>query len=251
MKQIIMSVVLLLFSLVAMADQYRVELCVFEKGVDNSYFKGIEQVQLAIDRNAFYRYYVGDFEDRASAEAVQKEAVTKGLKYAKVINYTQEKIACANSCTSPDRMQHLLFDYDQYTLRTQSKRDLDNVSYYLQNNSNHKVRLNGHTDAHGSDTYNDNLSQNRVVTAKRYLVSTGIASHRVLINQYGERMPIAKNVYLGQDSPEGRQYNRRVMIDILDELGDKIEGIVTPLGVPELLKSPFFREAEALLTMAF
>ena len=251
MKQIILSIVLLLFSLVVMADQYRVELCVFEKGVDNSYFKGINNVQLAIDRNAFYRYYVGDFDNRATAEAIQKEAITKGLKYAKVINYTQEKIACANSCTAPDRIQHLLFDYDQYTLRTQSKRDLENLSYYLQNNSNYKVRLEGHTDAHGSNTYNDNLSQSRVMTAKQYLLDTGIEYYRVLTKQYGERMPIAKNVYLGQDSPEGRQYNRRVMIEVLDEFGEKVRGAVSPLSVPELLKAPFFQEAEALLTLAF
>lgn len=251
MKQIILSVVLLLFSLVVMADQYRVELCVFEQGVSNSYFKGIEGVKLAIDRNQFYRYYVGDFEDKAAAEAIKQEAITKGLKYAKIINYTEAQLACANSCTSPDRIQHLLFDYDQYTLRAQSKRDLENVSYYLQNNSGHKVRLNGHTDAHGSDAYNDNLSYSRVMTARRYLIDTGIASNRVLTNQYGERQPIAKNRYLGSDSAEGRQYNRRVMIAILDEFGDEIKGKVTPLSVPELLKTPFFQETEALLTLAF
>ena len=125
MKQIILSVVLLLFSLVVMADQYRVELCVFEKGVSNNYFQGIKGVKLAIDRNSFYRYYVGDFEEKATAEAIKQEAIAKGLKYARIINYTEVQLACANSCTSPDKIEHLLFDYDQYTLRTKSKRDLD------------------------------------------------------------------------------------------------------------------------------
>jgi len=224
---------------------------VFEQGVSYNYFKGIKDVKLTIDRNKFYRYYVGDFEDKSIAEAIHKEAIAKGLKYARIINYTEVQLACANSCTSPDRMQHLLFDYDQYTLRAQSKKDLDNVSYYLQNNNGHKVRLEGHTDAHGSNDYNDYLSYSRVMRAKRYLIDSGIDAPRVLINQYGERQPIAKNVYLGNDSPEGRQYNRRVMISILDEFGDEIEGKVTPLAVPEFLKTPFFQETDALLTLAF
>lgn len=253
MKQIIMSIVLLLFSLIAMADQYRVELCVFENKVDHSYFqfRGLQEVQYVIDRNDFYRYYIGDFEDKTTAESIALQAKNSGLKFARIINYTAEQLACANSCSFPDKIQHLLFDFDEYTLRPQSRRDLDNVNYHLQNNTSHKVKLEGHTDARGTNGYNDDLSYNRVMTAKRYLIDTGIEAQRILTNQYGENQPIAKNTYLGQDSPEGRQFNRRVMIAIIDEFGYEIEELVRPLNVPELLKTPFFQSTEPLLTMAF
>ena len=253
MKQIIMSIILLLFSLVAMADQYRVELCVFENKVDHHYFqqKGIQDVQYVIDRNDLYRYFIGDFEDKETAETIWLRAKNRGIKYARVVNYTEEQLACANSCSNPDEIQHLLFDFDQYTLRSQSTRDLDNVSYHLKSNTTHSVQLEGHTDARGVDGYNEELSYDRVMTAKRYLINTGVESQRIITEQYGETQPIAKNIYLGQDSPEGRQFNRRVMITILDEFRDEIEGMVRPLNVPELLRTPFFQSSEPLLTMAF
>ena len=251
MKQIIISSMLLLYSFFAIADQYRVELGVFETVVELSYFenKGIEEVNLLVDNNNLYRYYVGDFKDRATAEAIQKKATAKGMTYAKVINFTEAATACANSCTYPGKIENIFFDFNQYTLRGKSKEELEKLGNYLQRNTSNMVRLNGHTDARGDEYYNVGLSKNRTRIAKQYLMKQGIAQYRILEKEFGETTPIAKNNYLGNDSPEGRQYNRRVVFEILDRDGNEIKGIIKPISIPELLRAAPFNNTEALLSM--
>jgi len=249
MKQIIVSFVLLLMSTFAIADQYRVELCVFEKEVSSNYFHGISDVKLTIDINSLYRYYIGDFEDKATAEAMLKTVAGKGCKYARVVNYTAEKLACANSCSPSEGIQHIFFDFDQYTLRAKSQLELDRITSYLFNNTNHMVRLSGHTDSRGTEQYNITLANNRANKAKTYLLTNGVEEERILVKEFGESNPIAKNRYFGADSPMGRQFNRRVMFAILDQEGNEIEGIIEPISIPELLRATPFNNTEALLTM--
>ena len=249
MKQIIVSFALLLFSTLAIADQYRVELCVFEKEVSSSYFNGISDVKLTIDVNNLYRYYIGDFEDKATAENMLKTVVNKGCKYARVVNYTAEKLACANSCSPTEGIQHIFFDFDQYTLRTKSKLELDRVTSYLFNNVEHFVQVSGHTDSKGTEQYNIQLATNRANAAKNYLLQNGVEEERIVVKEFGETNPIAKNVYFGGDSPMGRQFNRRVMFAILDQEGNEIEGIIEPISIPELLRMTPFNDTDAFLTM--
>jgi len=249
MKQIILSAILLLFSILAFADQYRVELCVFEKSVSYSYFNGLSNVKLAVDNNSLYRYYLGDFEDKAEAEALLEKAKAKGCKYARIVNFSQEQLACANSCSPTERIENIFFDYDQYTLRPKSVEELNDVSLYLKGNPEHKVRVSGHTDHRGTDAYNVRLASHRANAAKFYLVRTGIEDYRILVKEYGENSPIARNTYFGADSPEGRQFNRRVMFAILDKDGNRIKGIVKPIDIPELLRLQVFQDTDAFLTM--
>lgn len=249
MKQIILSAILLLFSFLAIADQYRVELCVFEQSVSSNYFEGISNVKLAVDNNNLYRYYLGDFEDKAEAEALLKKAKLKGCKYARLVNFSQEQLACANSCTPTPRIENIFFDYDQYTLRPKSVEELNDVSLYLKGNPEHRVRLSGHTDHRGTESYNIRLASNRANAAKFYLLRTGIEDYRILVQEFGEGSPIARNTYFGSDSPEGRQFNRRVMFSILDRDGNEIKGIVKPIDIPELLRLQAFQDTDAFLTM--
>ena len=74
-----------------------------------------------------------------------------------------------------------------------------------------RVEVYGHTDAFGSTTYNQRLSENRATQAHKYLTNMGLDDTRIDLTGFSELQP--------QDSNKdevGRQNNRRVEFRILD-----------------------------------
>jgi outer membrane protein OmpA-like peptidoglycan-associated protein len=72
------------------------------------------------------------------------------------------------------------------------------------------VEVAGHTDSTGSDDYNQALSERRAASVAAYLTSRGVTSERLMAVGGGEKYPVASN-----DTPAGRQLNRRVEITIV------------------------------------
>jgi outer membrane protein OmpA-like peptidoglycan-associated protein len=72
------------------------------------------------------------------------------------------------------------------------------------------VRVAGHTDSVGDESYNLTLSQKRAQSVATYLTSQGIVPSRLQVIGYGESMPIASN-----ESQTGRSQNRRVELVIV------------------------------------
>lgn len=101
------------------------------------------------------------------------------------------------------------FDFDQATLQPESLPVLNKVVDVAQKHMDWNFVLIGHTDGMGSDAYNMDLSQRRVVTVQKYLVGQGIAESRLAVDWKGKREPIATN-----ETDEGRAQNRRVELII-------------------------------------
>ena len=81
------------------------------------------------------------------------------------------------------------------------------------------VDVEGHTDSVGSDEYNQTLSQRRALSVRDYLVQQGISQYAIEAHGLGKTAPIASN-----DSPEGRQQNRRVELILSgDAIGDEVD----------------------------
>jgi len=76
------------------------------------------------------------------------------------------------------------------------------------------VRIEGFTDSIGSDSYNDELSQRRADAVARAVESRGVEAWRIVAVGRGKSLPVASN-----DTPEGRQQNRRVDIVFSDTQG--------------------------------
>ncbi len=72
--------------------------------------------------------------------------------------------------------------------------------------------IEGHTDALGGEEFNQQLSERRARSVKDYLVSKGVAEHRIEIKGYGETRPIADNSTI-----TGRSQNRRIEFVVLGE----------------------------------
>ncbi len=86
---------------------------------------------------------------------------------------------------------------------------LNAVALVLKEYDKTTVDVVGHTDSVGSESYNQQLSENRARSVAEYLSSQGILPARLLLAGMGEAQPIASN-----DTPEGRTQNRRVTIQI-------------------------------------
>ncbi len=76
------------------------------------------------------------------------------------------------------------------------------------------VTIEGHTDAKGSETYNQKLSERRAESVKNWLVAReGLRDVSFTTRGLGATKPVAPNRKPdGNDDPKGRQKNRRVEI---------------------------------------
>ena len=102
----------------------------------------------------------------------------------------------------------ILFDVDKYDLRPEAEEVLKNLAIVLKEADIKAFEVDGHTDSDASDKHNQILSENRANAVKNFLTSQGITAE-ITIKGYGESRPIASN-----DTPEGKQKNRRVEIVI-------------------------------------
>jgi hypothetical protein len=101
----------------------------------------------------------------------------------------------------------VFFDSDKSVLRTEAQTILRNLADSARKMPQISLRLQGHTDADGSDSYNQNLSERRTDVVRQYLINQGIAADKIRIAALGESQPIAEN-----SSVDGKQRNRRVDI---------------------------------------
>lgn len=104
----------------------------------------------------------------------------------------------------------VLFDFDKSDIRPDARPVLSKLSDALKAMSETPVAIIGHTDAKGSDSYNQHLSERRAASVRRWLSDSGVVASMSTQGK-GERAPIAPNENNdGSDNPEGRQKNRRV-----------------------------------------
>jgi outer membrane protein OmpA-like peptidoglycan-associated protein len=87
---------------------------------------------------------------------------------------------------------------------------LDQIAAVLKAYDHGFVDIYGHTDATGSDAYNQHLSEQRAASVAAYLASHGVNPARLATTGFGKAQPIASN-----DTPDGQAANRRVEIKIV------------------------------------
>jgi outer membrane protein OmpA-like peptidoglycan-associated protein len=109
-------------------------------------------------------------------------------------------------------LENVYFDTGKATLKSSSFKSLNNLVTVLKAKKGMEIEIGGHTDNVGSQESNMVLSQKRADAVKKYLVSKGIAASRLSTKGYGDTQPIEYN-----DTPEGRQKNRRTQVTVLKE----------------------------------
>jgi OOP family OmpA-OmpF porin len=130
----------------------------------------------------------------------------------------------------------IVFDTDKATLKAGSGSEvvLGQLKEYLEQNEKKVavLRIEGHTDNTGADATNLELSGQRALTVKKWLIENGIAEARLLAVGYGSSKPIAPNT-----TDEGRAQNRRTEFHIAETF-DKAGKAKPYLGLNPLGKPP-------------
>ena len=103
----------------------------------------------------------------------------------------------------------ILFDVDSASLRAESRQTLNDLANNFKQYPDEVFDVEGHTDSTGTSEYNMGLSQRRADSVRSYLSQGGVPINRINAAGYGETKPKASN-----NTPEGRQLNRRVEIHI-------------------------------------
>jgi outer membrane protein OmpA-like peptidoglycan-associated protein len=102
--------------------------------------------------------------------------------------------------------QGVLFDTGSDRIRPESTPTLREIGAMLKDHPDLKLVIEGHTDDVGAAASNQSLSEKRAEAVRRYLVETyGVDKDRLQAKGFGASKPSA-----GNDTPEGRQQNRRV-----------------------------------------
>ena len=115
-----------------------------------------------------------------------------------------------------------LFEFDKATLTPDAEETLTALVPLLAKAGKHPVSVEGHTDAKGSDAYNQTLSETRARAVKDWLVAHNAVPAATPIKGWGEQRPVASNTRPdGSDDPAGRQKNRRVevVLNLCDTAG--------------------------------
>jgi outer membrane protein OmpA-like peptidoglycan-associated protein len=107
-------------------------------------------------------------------------------------------------------LKWVYFDFNKATITPKATAILDETVKSMKENPAAKLELSGHTDAKGTDAYNQKLSEQRTNAVQQYLVSKGVPASRIKVMSFGESQPVSDN-----KTDQGRASNRRVEVKII------------------------------------
>ena len=151
-----------------------------------------------------------------SAPVVVKEEIKEEIKsepkqeIVKKIALTSKEIQVKiNELIAANKIS---FERRSSTITESSRTTLTQIAKILQENSQVKIEIGGHTDSRGEKELNRQISQDRANSIKDALISLGINQDRLSAVGYGEDFPIAKD-----DENGLSEINRRVEFNIKGE----------------------------------
>jgi outer membrane protein OmpA-like peptidoglycan-associated protein len=128
------------------------------------------------------------------------------------------KPSLENTVADPFKNGKIILDFS-YNTNEFSKTGyaaLNDLVHYMSSHPDIKISVVGFTDRKGNELYNLSLSEFRANNMKSYLVGKGVDVDRIYTSGKGSKYPRASN-----SSPSGRQFNRRVEIEVVKETAGK------------------------------
>jgi OOP family OmpA-OmpF porin len=132
------------------------------------------------------------------------------------IDTTTVKVVTADKSPAPVKVVipenltiHFAFDKSNFTADASSERYFSKSDSFLNQNLQARISITGHTDAIGSDAYNQALGFRRAQTMQHYFEARGINANKIIIDSKGEKEPVSDN-----NTKDGRAANRRAIITI-------------------------------------
>lgn len=165
------------------------------------------QRQAAMERQAANDAQVG--EQAARQRTLDAESRSRLLE-AQLLELQARKTDRGMVVTLGD----VLFDTNLAQLKTGGIRNVERLADFVRQYPQRNVMIEGFTDSTGSDSRNQELSDERAGAVRTALLGMGIGAERITSRGYGDAYPVA-----GNDTAAGRQMNRRVEIVVSDDSG--------------------------------
>jgi peptidoglycan-associated lipoprotein len=105
----------------------------------------------------------------------------------------------------PEGLEDILFDFDQWSIRPEAVRTLENNVFWLHENPTTKIQLEGYCDEKGTSEYNLVLGEQRAKAVMAFVTDLGVSPDRIAVISYGEEQKVCS-----EDSEACHQKNRRV-----------------------------------------
>jgi len=134
-------------------------------------------------------------------------APQKGLTPAQVAMLKQQGFELTEEGWAFGLSGKVLFGSDDDSLNAQSTDIVERIGKALLSVGIDRVRVDGHTDASGKETYNEQLSLRRAKSVGKVLSAIGMKQENIQVRGLGSSEPVAPN-----DTATGRTENRRVSI---------------------------------------
>jgi len=157
-------------------------------------------------------------EDAARAEAERARQAAADLRAQLLEQFNKVLPTIDTPRGLQVNMGDVLFDTAKFNLRMPAQLGLAKLSGIVLSHPGLKLAIEGYTDTTGTAAFNQTLSAQRANAVRDYLVQQGLDAGTVTAQGFGPANPVASN-----DTPQGRQQNRRVEIIISGEvIGTKI-----------------------------
>ncbi|PQZ86950.1 MULTISPECIES: OmpA family protein [Pseudomonas] len=137
-------------------------------------------------------------------------APPKGLTPAQVAVLKQQGFELTDEGWAFGLSGKVLFGSDVETLNPPSTQIVERIGKALVGVGIDRVRVDGHTDASGKETYNEQLSLRRAQSVGKVLTGVGMKEQNIQLRGLGSSEPVAPNTTVA-----GRTENRRVSIVVI------------------------------------
>jgi OOP family OmpA-OmpF porin len=127
----------------------------------------------------------------------------------RVADTTHKPVVQEQAVIPESLVTYFAFDKSDFNSNEETDKYFVESNKYLNQNAQTKLNIAGHTDAIGSDEYNQALGFRRAQSLQHYFESKGILSNKIIIESKGEKEPVADN-----NTSSGRAKNRRTVITI-------------------------------------
>jgi len=101
----------------------------------------------------------------------------------------QAKEAAVKEQAALREVRTFYFDFDQSTVKVESRPSLAAHAAFLSSNPASKILLEGHCDERGTKGYNIALGERRAKAIASYLVVNGVSKSQIEVLSYGEERP--------------------------------------------------------------
>jgi outer membrane protein OmpA-like peptidoglycan-associated protein len=169
--------------------------------------------QYPVDAGIPLMFFQNESEEKPVTNIVKKfYEKTPFPNYNDFENAGDLKVYTKNGKVYVSLSENLLFKSGSIIVDPKGKDALKKLAEVLNKNTDIKILVEGHTDNVGSRESNMTLSKNRANALKKYLNTKGVPDTQMTTKWYGPDKPIDVNT-----TPEGRQHNRRVEMNIVFE----------------------------------